>query len=149
MNSALVLKRRQGRARHRPGHKGSDLVARISALPAHTQAVLRLSTHWLGIAVKTDVHALSKLDPCAILDALVAGKSVSWEDWTLRTSPPRPSIDPHGGITWSSAIWVSSTKGFSPFPCLDHENVEDACRFILKREARAYEHSLIAFHDET
>lgn len=125
-----------------------DPAARIYLLPALARQVLTLSAHWIERTDKPSVHTAATLDPSDIYAALVAGKAVMWQDWSLRASPPRPSREDNGAVQWTPSIWVSSTKGFSPFPRVDPENVSQACRFIAQREARTHAHAQIEFEDE-
>ena len=135
-------------ARSAGGDSTAPLAARVDCLPLPARQIISLSAHWLEVTDKAPVQHVATLDPRSIFDALSAGKAVMWQDWTLRASPPRPSADDTGAIRWTRAIWVSSSKGFSPFPCTDLESVAQACSFIAQREARVHAQSQIEFDDE-
>lgn len=135
-------------ARSAGGDSTAPLAARVYCLPLPARQIISLSAHWLEVTDKAPVQHVATLDPRSIFDALSAGKAVIWQDWTLRASPPRPSADDTGAIRWAPAIWVSSSKGFSPFPCMDQESVAQACSFIAQREARVHAQSQIEFDDE-
>lgn len=135
-------------ARSAGGDSTAPLAARIYCLPLPARQIITLSAHWLEVTDKAPVQHVATLDPRSIFDALSAGKAVIWQDWTMRASPPRPGADEAGAIQWTRAIWVSSSKGFSPFPRMDLESVSQACRFITQREARVHAQAQIEFDDE-
>jgi len=126
----------------------APMAARIYCLPLPARQIISLTAHWLEVTDKAPVQHVATLDPRAIFDGLSAGKAVIWQDWTIRASPPRPSADDAGAIQLTRAIWVSSSKGFSPFPCMDLESVAQACSFIAQREARVHAQAQIEFDDE-
>ena len=146
-----MRKQRHGLCRHaKSAEEGSNspLAARIYCLPLPARQIISLSAHWLEVTDKAPVQHVATLDPRSIFDALSAGKAVIWQDWTMRASPPRPGADEAGAIQWTRAIWVSSSKGFSPFPRMDLESVAQACSFIAQREARVHAQAQIEFDDE-
>ncbi len=126
----------------------APLAARVYCLPLPARQIINLSAHWLEVTDKAPELQVATLDPRSIFDALSAGKAVMWQDWTLRASPPRPCADDTGAVRWTRAIWVSSSKGFRPFPRLDPESVDQACSFIAQREARVHAQAQIEFDDE-
>lgn len=121
---------------------------RIDLLPAAARAVLTLSAHWLEITDKPAIHTATALDAGNIFSALSEGKTVIWNDWSLRVTPPRPDGECTSPARDYPAIWVMSSKGFSPFSRLDPESVFQACQFIRKREEHAQTIAQIDFSDE-
>lgn len=146
-----MRKQRHGLCRNAPSAgEGSTAprVARVYCLPLPARRIINLSAHWLEVTDKAPELQVATLDPRSIFDGLSAGKAVMWQDWTLRASPPRPCADDTGAVRWTRAIWVSSSKGFRPFPRLDPESVDQAYSFIAQREARVHAQAQIEFDDE-
>lgn len=126
----------------------APLAARIYCLSLPARQIISLSAHWLQVTDKAPVQHVATLDPRSIFAALSAVKAVMWQDWTLRASPPRPGADEAGAIQGTRAIWVSSSKEFSPFPRTDLESVSQACPSITQREARVHAQAQVEFDDE-
>jgi hypothetical protein len=101
---------------------------------SHAQRLQEVSRFWLGIGTKPPVQHLKQLMPAAVLEALEAGKSCQFQEWTLRCTPPKSVFSLTGEEQVVSSIWVASIHGFTSFTPVNQASVESACRYITQRE---------------
>ncbi len=104
--------------------------------PARIGEVLALSRVWLGIANEGRARALTELVPERVLQALQAGECVQWQDWTLKTLPPRRIGLPMQAPEWAAGILAVSALGLLSELRVDAECVHRICQRMHDMENR-------------
>ena len=95
--------------------------------PERIREVVDLTRSWWGVGEDRKLRQLGALAADAVLQALQAGERVQWEDWSIRTTPPRRIVLPLGESEWAAGIIAVSVHGLVSELRLSPDGVHRLC----------------------
>ncbi len=112
------------------GH-GPQPMARV-----RVREVLALTRLWFDIGAPGPQAASEALTPAELLQLLQTGRSVQWQGWHIKPTPPRRVVLADGLAEWLSGIAALSPRGFVSGQRIDLHWVSQVCERILAIERR-------------
>lgn len=115
-----------------------------AGISTRIDAVLEVTRMWLGLGQLPAMRKLADLVVVDVLQGLLQGDAVRWQDWTLRATPSRRIRSADGSDEWVPGVAALCAEGHVSGLRVDEPSVQQVCERILAIESRRAAAELIA-----